>query len=71
MDSNDIKKAVDHSFDKALSAIKPAINRELYPAAFANEYSWLHVKAVFDLNNAAIRSAVTDALVALLADKQE
>lgn len=71
MNQNDIAKAVDLSFDKALSAIKPAIDRELYPAAFANEYSWLHVKAVFDLNNAAIRSAVKEALVALLSVEQE
>lgn len=71
MNQNDIAKAVDLSFDKALSAIKPAIDRELYPAVFANEYSWLHVKAVFDLNNTAIRSAVKEALVALLAVEQE
>ena len=71
MTQNDIEKAVDFSFDKALSSIKPAINRELYPAAFADEYSWLHVQAAIDLNNAAVRSAVKEALVALLADKQE
>ena len=71
MTQNDIEKAVDISFDKALDRIKPAINRELYPAAFAASYSWLHVKAVFDLNNTAIRSAVKEALVALLAANQE
>ncbi len=71
MTKNDIEKAVDISFDKALSRIKPAINRELYPAAFADEYSWLRVQAALELNNAAIRSAVKEALVALLAVEQE
>ena len=70
MTQTDIEKTVDCAFDQALSKIKPAINRELYPAAFADEYSWLHVQAAFDLNNTAIRFAVKEALVALLV-KQE
>lgn len=71
MTKNDIEKAVDVSFDKALSNIKPAINRELYPTAFANEHSWHHVQTALELNNAAIRSAVKDALITLLTDEQE
>ncbi len=68
MQKTDIEKIVDTSFDKALTKIAPAVNRELYPAAFANEHSWLRVKSVFDLNNAAIRRAVKEALVAILSE---
>jgi len=64
----EIEKIVDSAFAKALSEIKPAIDRELYPAAFANEYSWLRVKCAFDLNNEAIRSAVKESLCAILSD---
>ncbi len=68
MDKSMIQKAVNASFDSALSKIQPRISRELYPAAFADENSWLHVKAVFDLQSQAIREAVTASLVKLLAD---
>ena len=68
MQKDEIKKTVDIAFDKALSSIKPAVNQELYPTAFANEYSWLRVKKVFELNNAAIRKAVTEALCSILSE---
>lgn len=71
MDKMQIEKIVDASFNTALANIQPAVNAELYPAAFANEYSWLRVKAVFDLNNAAIRKAVKESFVQLLAAEQE
>lgn len=66
MSHMDIEKIVDSAFDKALDDIRPAVNRELYPAAFADEYSWLRVKSVFDLQNAAIRKAVKEALSSIL-----
>lgn len=58
MDKATIEKAVDSAFDSCLSEIYPLVSQELYPAAFANEYSWLRVKNVFDLQNSAIRKAV-------------
>lgn len=68
MDKTLIEKAVDSAFDLSLEEIRPLINRELYPAAFANEHSWLRVKAVFDLQNSAIRKAVKRALSDLLSE---
>ena len=44
MDKATIEKAVDSAFDSCLSEIYPLVSQELYPAAFANEYSWLRVK---------------------------
>lgn len=68
MDRAEIEKIVDNSFDNALRSVRPRIDRELYPAAFANQYSWLRVKAVFDLQNQAMRAAVKDALSQLLSE---
>ena len=68
MQKEEIEKIVDNAFDKALANIQPAVNMELYPAAFANEYSWLRVKSVFELNNVAMRNAVKDALVTILSE---
>ena len=66
MDKATIEKAVDSAFDSCLSEIYPLVSQELYPAAFANEYSWLRVKNVFDLQNSAIRKAVKKALSVIL-----
>lgn len=71
MEKSKIEKIVDCSFDNALAQIQPAVNMELYPAAFADEYSWLRVKAVFELNNRAIRAAVKESLVEIFASEQE
>ena len=68
MDSSLIEKAVDSAFDLCIKEIEPQINCELYPAAFANEYSWLRVRAVFDLQNRAIRKAIKIAMTDLLAE---
>lgn len=66
MQKDEIEMIVDTAFDKALSSIEPAVNQELYPAAFANEHSWLTVKNIFKLTNAAIRKAVKEALCSIL-----
>lgn len=68
MEKTEIEKIVDTAFDQAFSQIQSAVDKELYPAAFANEYSWLRVKKVFSLNNTAIRKAVKDALSAVLSE---
>ena len=68
MNRSEIEKIVDSSFDQALRAIRPRVDKELYPEAFANQYSWLRVKAVFDLQNQAMRAAVKDVLSQLLAE---
>lgn len=68
MKNERISSAVDAAFDKALKAIQPQLDNELYPAAFANEFSWLRVKNAISLNNAAIRQAVKAALSEILAE---
>ena len=69
MNQEKINAAVDAAFDKALAAIQPRMDRELYPRAFATEYSWLSVKNAIDLNNAAIRQAVKEVLAEVLAEE--
>lgn len=69
MDRALIEKTVDKCFDEALGQISGRVNMELYPDAFANEYSWLRVKAVFNLSNQAMRNAVRASLVELLSDQ--
>ena len=66
METDRICAAVDAAFDNALKAIRPRMESELYPAAFADNSSWLRVKNAIDLNNAAIRQAVKTALQELL-----
>lgn len=69
MTKSEIERIVDASFKSALNEIQPSVNRELYPAAFANEYSWLRVKSVFDLQNRAMCTAVKNALSEILGDE--
>ena len=69
MNQEKINAAVDAAFDKALAAIQPRMDWELYPRAFANEYSWISVKNAIDLNNAAIRQAVKSVLAEVLAEE--
>ena len=44
MDRSKINSAVDSAFDSAFKNWSHQIEKELYPAAFADEYSWLRVK---------------------------
>lgn len=66
MERKELEKIVDDCFDKELAGIQGKMSMELYPAAFANEYSWLHVKAAIDLNNQAIRRAMKSAIAQVL-----
>ena len=66
MKRQEIEKIVDTCFDRELAQIQQKVSMELYPAAFANEYSWMRVKTVFELNNQAIREAVKTSLAEIL-----
>lgn len=68
MDKITIEKTVDSAFDKCLEEIRPLVSRELHPNAFADEYSWLRVQTVFDLQNKAIRKAMKTIMIDLLSD---
>lgn len=68
MNNKDIEKIIDTSFDTAFSSWNKQIERELYPAAFANEYSWLRVKNSIKLNNLLLKEALKLSLIELLKD---
>lgn len=66
MDKAQIEKIVDEAFDSVLSQIEKNLETQLYPSAFANEHSWLHVKNAIKINNKAIRLAVKKSLLDIL-----
>lgn len=66
VDKRTIEQIVDTAFDSCLKEAHQALDNELYPAAFANEYSWLRVKAAIDIQSKAINKAVKTALVNIL-----
>ena len=57
MDKNKINSAIDSAFDSAFKNWSSEISRELYPSAFANEYSWLRVKRSIEINNEFLKEA--------------
>lgn len=68
MDKNKIDSVIDSSFDAAFSNWSDIIEKELYPAAFANEYSWIRVKNSLKLNNTLLKEALKQSLFELLND---
>lgn len=66
--SNEINEIVDKAFAEAFSQWEQLIEKELYPAAFADQYSWLRVKGAISVNNVALKNAIKFSLSRLLAD---
>lgn len=66
--SNEINEIVDKAFAEAFSQWEKSIEKELYPAAFADQYSWLRVKGAISVNNAALKNAIKLSLSRLLSD---
>lgn len=69
MDSDKIKQIVDDSFESIFSTWSEQIEHDLYPSAFANQYSWLKVKKSLDQNNRFLKEALKSVLIELLAEK--
>mgnify|MGYP001853006604 CR=1 FL=1 len=65
MDRSKINSAVDSAFDSAFKNWSHQIEKELYPAAFADEYSWLRVKNSVKINNEFLKAALKEALAEL------
>lgn len=63
MDKKEIEKIVDRSFNAAFSNWSNQIEKELYPAAFANEYSWIRVKDSIELNNQLLKESLKLTLI--------
>ena len=68
MDKEIINSTVDSAFDIAFSSWSSQIERELYPSAFADEYTWLHVKHSIEINNNFLKEALKQTLAELLKD---
>lgn len=68
MDRDKINSVVDSAFDKSFSDWSNKIEKELYPSAFKDEYSWLRVKNSLQINNSYLKSALKQALSELLTD---
>lgn len=62
MEKSKIDSAIDSAFDSAFKNWSAQIQRELYPAAFTNEYSWLRVKKSLEINNALLKEALKQSL---------
>lgn len=65
MDRKKINSAVDTAFDTAFKNWNRQIEKELYPAAFPDEYSWLRVKNSLKINNEFLKAALKEALAEL------
>ena len=61
--------AIDAAFSEAFKNWEATIERDLYPAAFADEYSWLRVKSAIARNNKCLKTAVTQAILNVLAEE--
>lgn len=69
MDRNKINNIVDNAFDASFKNWNQQIEKELYPNAFADEYSWLRVKNSLKINNSLLKEALKNALSELLPDQ--
>lgn len=58
MSSDEINKIVDKAFSEAFKQWEQNIESELYPDAFADQYSWLRVKNAIKINNLALKNAL-------------
>ena len=68
MDADKISKVIDTSFDSVFSSWSRKIEKDLYPSAFADEYSCLRVKDSLKTNNLFLKESLKQVLIELLAD---
>lgn len=69
MNSDKISEIIDNSFDAVFSTWSKQIEKELYPSAFADEYSWLRVKSSLNINNGFLKESLKHILIELLSEK--
>ncbi len=63
----DVKAIVDKASEgKCLNEFKKKLSNELYPDAFADEYSWLRVKGALEAHDEYVRSYLIEALKEIL-----
>lgn len=69
MDRDKISEIVDTAFDSTFSTWSKQIEKDLYPSAFADEYSWLRVKNSLKVNNLFLKNSLKQILVEVLSEK--
>lgn len=69
MDRDKVNSIIDKAFDASFKNWNQQIDKELYPSAFADEYSWLRVKNSLKINNSLLKEALKNALSELLSDQ--
>lgn len=68
MDREKISSVVDKAFSSSFAEWEHQIERDLYPDAFSDQYSWLHVKDALSKNNRFLKEALKSALCDVLSD---
>ena len=66
MQKEKIESIVDSAFDSTFKNWSSNVERELYPAAFSDEYSWIRVKKSLEINNMFLKEALKQSLYELL-----
>lgn len=66
MKNEKIESAIDTAFETSFENWTKKIESELYPAAFANDSSWLAVKNALIINNQFLKAALKESLSELL-----
>lgn len=69
MDRDKISEIVDTAFDSTFSTWSKQIEKDLYPSAFADEYSWLRVKNSLKVNNLFLKNSLKQVLTEVLSEK--
>ena len=68
MDRDKISSVVDKAFSSSFAEWDRRIERDLYPGAFVDSYSWQHVKDALSENNRCLKEALKAALCDVLSD---
>ena len=69
MDRDKISEIVDTAFDSTFSTWSKQIEKDLYPSAFVDEYSWLRVKNSLNVNNLFLKNSLKQILIEVLSEK--
>lgn len=69
MDRDKISEIVDTAFDSTFSTWSKQIEKDLYPSAFVDEYSWLRVKNTLKVNNLFLKNSLKQILIEVLSEK--
>lgn len=69
MDRDKISEIVDTAFDSTFSTWSKQIEKDLYPSAFVDEYSWLRVKNSLKVNNLFLKNSLKQILIEVLSEK--